>query len=86
MKFKIVERPVAVHTHTHTHTHTGNLYIKEKNKSIAIFLFFIIFNIHFFELSLKFYQIYINIEIFFIISNYNRQYSCKMVKLYSKYK
>ena len=30
---------------------------------------FIIFNIHFFELLLKFYQIYINIEIFFIISN-----------------
>ena len=41
MKFKIVERPVAVHTHTYTHT--GNLYIKEKNKSIAIFLFFIVF-------------------------------------------
>ena len=38
-------------------------------KNVYIFLFFIIFNIHFFELSLKFYQIYINIEIFFIISN-----------------
>ena len=38
-------------------------------KNVYIFLFFIIFNIHFFELSLKFYQICINIKIFFIISN-----------------
>ena len=68
-KFIVILFIMLVTNFTPVTNNTTSPFIFRKSTRKSAFLFFIIFNIHFFELSLKFYQIYINIEIFFIISN-----------------